>query len=71
MKLRITLCSGGVIDWETPADFNFVVCAQAVKACGFFNNRTLFIPYENIDHMFVYDPQKQMPVDIKTKGMMQ
>ena len=61
-KLKIFLKTGSLIEIEPPADFNFVLCCQAVRAAGFFNNGMIDISAENINAM-VYGADSSVVVE--------
>lgn len=58
-KLRIVLLGGNFVEAEVPEDFNLALCGHTTAGCAFFCNGQFFIPYGNIEAMFVYDPATQ------------
>lgn len=59
MKLRIVLLGGNFIEADVAGDINLSAMGQSCAACTFFCNGQVFVPYANIEAMFLYDPEKQ------------
>ena len=65
LKIRVITSFGGWFDMDQPDNFDLPTYVNAIRACGYALNKTLYVPHEHVVTIFTFDteamPEQPVP----------
>jgi hypothetical protein len=67
-KIRMVTRDGNFFDMDQPENFDLPTYVNAIRACGYALNKTLYVPHEFIGVIFTFDADAPPPTPVRPTG---